>query len=120
MVLKIPKFLRRYEEGDKKSGGVSPSPSDQSELKQSKTPYGQNKLTGKFKENLALLIKAEILKGNNTFYKVKKVLGHRYSDNELKCGFNQGRKFNKSFALKKIIYWKLELNGKTYSVLNNV
>ena len=120
MVLEIPKFLRRYEEGDKKNGGVSPSPSDQSKLKMSKTLYGQNKLTAKFKQDLAILIKGEVLKGNNTFYKVKKVLGHRYSDNELKCGFNQGRKFNQTFALKKIIYWKLELNGKTYSVLNDV
>ena len=123
MVLEIPEFLRRNKDNSVRvnKGANSPQPTaDQSELKMSKTLYGQNKLTAKFKEDLAVLIKVEVLRGNNTFYKVKKVLGHRYSDNELKCGFNQGRKFNKTFALKKIIYWKLELNGKTYSVLNNV
>jgi hypothetical protein len=118
----IPKFLLREKPkvGVNNIHSVPTTTADQSILTQSKAEYGKNKLTAKFKEDLAVLIKSEVLKGNNTFYKVKKVLGHRYSDNELKCGFNQARKFNKTFALKKIIYWKLELNGKTYSVINDI
>ena len=65
------------------------------ELVHKKVPYGKNKLNGQFKDSLALLIKSEVTKGNNTFAKIKKVLGSRYSDNELRCGVRQARKFNK-------------------------
>jgi hypothetical protein len=82
----IPKFLLREKPkvGVNNIHSVPTTTADQSILTQSKAEYGKNKLTAKFKEDLAVLIKGEVLKGNNTFYKVKKVLGHRYSDNELK------------------------------------
>ena len=124
-VLEIPEFLKR----EKKDGienlpsAGSKHPFDQSntkvELVHKKIPYGKNKLNGQFKDNLALLIKNEVIKGNNTFAKIKKVLGSRYSDNELKCGVRQARKFNKSLGLNKIRWWKIEVRGKTYFVYDS-
>ena len=121
-VLEIPKFLRREKEDgiENLPSAGKKYPSDQSntkvELVHKKVPYGKNKLNGQFKDNLALLIKNEVTKGNNTFAKIKKVLGSRYSDNELRCGVRQARKFNKSLGLNKIRWWKIEVKGKTYFV----
>ena len=125
MTLNIPKFLDRRNDDTKNwlttkkqdTTGLS-VPNDQSKFKTVSVEYGKHKLTGKFKENLAVLIMAEVSKGNNTFGKIRKALGDRYSDNELKSGLNQAKKWNKTLALKRIAYWKLTMNGKTYSIEN--
>ena len=49
------------------------------------------KLTKAFKERVALDIKPFIEKGNNTFYKLKKVLP-QYEDRELKAGLKYASK----------------------------
>ena len=125
MTLDIPKFLDRRNEDTK--DWVSPHQrrtknndtyDDRSVFNTVVVRYGQHKLTRKFKENLAVLIKSEVFKGSNTFGKIRKALGERYSDNELKCGLNQAKKWNKSLALKKLVYWKLTMDGKTYSIIN--
>ena len=120
-ILEIPNFLKR----DKSCVTGENTALDQSKATASvshytpsyQVEYGKHKLTRKFKENLAILIRSEVSKGNNTFGKIRKALGERYSDNELRCGINQAKKWNKSLALRKIIYWKLIMDGKTYSVL---
>ena len=75
----------------------------------------KRRLTLKYKDDISHDIKSEIKDGNNTFGKLRKVLGDRYTDRELKAGLRHGLRDWLRTSLTT--YTKITKENKTYSVV---
>mgnify|MGYP003153087396 FL=1 len=75
----------------------------------------KRRLTLKYKDNISQDIKLEIMGANNTFGKLRKVLGDRYTDRELKAGLRHGLRDWLRTGLTS--YTKITKENKTYSVV---
>ena len=76
----------------------------------------KNKLTAVFKERLCCELLQQIKNGNNTFYKLKKILPEidsRFGDRELRSALRFGCKEWLVYGVKN--RYKFILTGKTYS-----